>query len=139
MLEICWCWYVGKFLPLSIVQTWPEYFLWVTWHTFWIGIGNMRIGQDLVCQKVCGKFPDFDQIEDNYTIKHKLLIGKLLITKVSTCAKLSRLPLMVRKFLLATSQCSFLDLICTQKFHVIHLKIMFTLSKIVSVTSFFLP
>ena len=26
--------------------------LWVTWHTFWIGIGNMRIGQDLVCQKV---------------------------------------------------------------------------------------
>ena len=53
-------------------------------------------------QKVSGKLPHFDHIEDNYTIKHKLLIGKLLITKVSICAKLSRLPLIINNFLIET-------------------------------------
>ena len=37
-----------------------------------------------------GNFPHFDQLEEGN--KHKVLICKLLITKVSTCGKLSRLP-----------------------------------------------
>ena len=48
-----------------------------------------------------GNFPHFDQLEEDN--KHKVLICKLLITKVSTCGKLSRLlQLVINNFLIET-------------------------------------